>query len=902
MPFWWSEPNDIQVDYSSQHRSNRITTLANVLRDEASAPALNEDINDRLDVLSSPELFPALSLMDRIIVLLAACLLTGSYVLAFSQVVGYGGETFKTLRRDQYENEMLIVAIAITVVLYVADVSFWTGRMAVAIRKVLFGCVAILSAMALGLSAYRYPQAPPTLYLVLTPLICIKLRSLCFSSKSVSSYLSSLAMSLYGCAGVILLIFLSEASRTNAWWSTALEVRYRESIGCNLDLDTECLAAYIMWFSPCLAALASVIFATFCALMSKSLQSNDKNDILGFAYKAFGCGMMFVFLGLWVAVSIAGGAKPLSSILVTFSMAALLVLSGALVATLGLDSLHSRVSSVPLFASLMSAVTETYANAFKAVLISTPLTFVFLIYLLMSMVNQRVRRIFNTAPSVEHKSHVFTTKVTEQLAELRKWNWSRIMINLHYWVILVIALQVVAGSFTVVFLSYLRVKLAAIPVHLVYIIFSLVGLAMFLIPIIPGLPVYLTGGIILTDTPMSEAFGGGTHGYIWSCAVAVVVCFGIKLIAVVMQQKGIGEQLGNRVWIRSMVNVNSVTMRSIRYLLTRKGLNMPKVAILVGGPDWPTSVITGILGLRVSEMIIGTLPVFFLITPTTLAGAFMLKASRSASATASALCRETLASALVNDDSSPWNSIADIGLILTGFVQGLGLIAAAYYIEKTSAEAGDELAAMPYDEEVMEVDKAEERRNELTRAIMHWSELSTATRRTLVFSTLVCACAFWGIMFGPFVAGEEAIVRDYLLTDCISTRLGGKAWRIMTEVGWFLLAAVVFAWFVVSRITANARTDVDAIVAEEKHFADMLNGTPKRAWAECPNVDEAVDEENFKIRFATMLETLSEAQVREVERTMTERTLAPFSQETSEWIRATLAEALSQYPPPTSQK
>ena len=40
---------------------------------------------------------------------------------------------------------------------------------------------------------------------------------------------------------------------------------------------------------------------------------------------------MFVFLGLWVAVSIAGGAKALSAILVTFSMAALVVLSGALV-------------------------------------------------------------------------------------------------------------------------------------------------------------------------------------------------------------------------------------------------------------------------------------------------------------------------------------------------------------------------------------------------------------------------------------------------------------------------------------------------------------------------------------------------------------------------------------------
>ena len=145
------------------------------------------------------------------------------------------------------------------------------------------------------------------------------------------------------------------------------------------------------------------------------------------------------------------------------------------------------------------------------------------------------------------------------------------------------------------------------------------------------------------------------------------------------RQKGIGERLGNKVWIRSMVNVNSATMRSIRYLLTRPGLNVPKVAILVGGPDWPTSVTTGILRLDVREMLIGTLPVFFLITPTTLAGAFMLKASRAASVndgTSNVLCRETSAASIVADDSSPWTSISDISIICTGLVQGLGLIAA----------------------------------------------------------------------------------------------------------------------------------------------------------------------------------------------------------------------------------
>jgi hypothetical protein len=406
--------------------------------------------------------------------------------------------------------------------------------------------------------------------------------------------------------------------------------------------------------------------------------------------------------------------------------------------------------------------------------------------------------------------------------------------------------------------------------------------------------VYLTGGIILTDKPLVNALGGGSRGYVWACFWAVVLCFVIKLLAVVMQQKGIGERLGNRVWIRSMVNVNSTTMRSIRYLLTRPGLNFPKVAILVGGPDWPTSVTTGILRLSVREMLIGTLPVFFLIAPTTLAGAFMLKASHAANASGiDTLCRETAVSSLATDDTSAWTSIADIGLLCTGLAQGLGLVAAAYYIEKTAVEAREALDDIPYDEEVLEVEREEAHRNELLRAILQWDELSKTSRRALLASTLIVIAAFWGIMFGPFFLGEEAIVREYLLTDCVSTRLNGKAWNIMTSLGWALLAVVCASLFVVSRVNANAKYDVDAIIADEEAFMKELEGTPKRVWDKCPNHDEAINEEKFRERIAAALTTMSRSQIKRVDETMTERELAPFSDETKKFILESIESALS---------
>ena len=68
-------------------------------------------------------------------------------------------------------------------------------------------------------------------------------------------------------------------------------------------------------------------------------------------------------------------------------------------------------------------------------------------------------------------------------------------------------------------------------------------------------------------------------------------------------------------------------MKAFRYVLSRKGNYWSKVVILVGGPDWPTSVFTGILGLPMLPMLAGTLPVLVPIALTVLAGGGMLKAA-----------------------------------------------------------------------------------------------------------------------------------------------------------------------------------------------------------------------------------------------------------------------------------
>lgn len=49
-------------------------------------------------------------------------------------------------------------------------------------------------------------------------------------------------------------------------------------------------------------------------------------------------------------------------------------------------------------------------------------------------------------------------------------------------------------------------------------------------------------------------------------------------------------------------------------------MSAAKIAILMGGPDWPTSVLCGIMKLDLIPNLIGTLPILIMIVPMVLVG------------------------------------------------------------------------------------------------------------------------------------------------------------------------------------------------------------------------------------------------------------------------------------------
>lgn len=151
------------------------------------------------------------------------------------------------------------------------------------------------------------------------------------------------------------------------------------------------------------------------------------------------------------------------------------------------------------------------------------------------------------------------------------------------------------------------------------------------IPILPlllyfpyskGAPIYLALGIVI------PAIAKNSWGNVASISYCSAVSLFLKLFACFCQQKLIGERFSSFVVIRQLVNINSDFMRAVRVILSDPGLSIAKVSILVGGPDWPTSVTAGLLRVNVLPVAIGTLPVVVLIVPSIISGTLLYISSQ----------------------------------------------------------------------------------------------------------------------------------------------------------------------------------------------------------------------------------------------------------------------------------
>jgi hypothetical protein len=249
-------------------------------------------------------------------------------------------------------------------------------------------------------------------------------------------------------------------------------------------------------------------------------------------------------------------------------------------------------------------------------------------------------------------------------------------------------LSVIVAKVVVVFLTWLNLVLKPVPIGAVLLIFLLTGIAMFLIPVIPGVPVYVCAGVLIPTALMSEEeIRDTTSAHAptswWSgLLLGSMLAVSLKFCAIVIQQEGIGRFLGARKSVRATVGVNSTLMRAARFVLTRPGCSFSKSMLLCGGPDWPTSVITGILKLSCVSMLVGSLPVVFVILPSVGSGACLMMKKRPG-----------------------WEVWADLVTMLAIGSQVGASIGVAAVIDRATSTFAHEIAQLPLDTEVAALDE-----------------------------------------------------------------------------------------------------------------------------------------------------------------------------------------------------
>jgi hypothetical protein len=311
------------------------------------------------------------------------------------------------------------------------------------------------------------------------------------------------------------------------------------------------------------------------------------------------------------------------------------------------------------------------------------------------------------------------------------------------------------STLTFVALAAMIAWLSTLSKIVVVFLFLAMGIVMFLIPVVPGLAVYLTGGIAIVqifEPVFGELVGSPDGGFYLAVAFASALSFVMKLAAHVLQQVIFGECMGKSVSVRAIVGVNSSVIKAIKFELIKPGVSLSKVCIMCGGPDWPTSVLCGILRrsdaeakvpmrIKTCELLLCLGPMVLLIGPTTLAAAFQLKTG------------------------DPYAAIASVSLICCSLVQVAAFAIATSYINKAMSDPRcQELIEREVDTKVAEYEQAvaEESRRFARASVL--SQLSCAELLSLVLGSLLLTLSAYALIF----ASSYCFVDFNLATDSLS--------------------------------------------------------------------------------------------------------------------------------------
>ena len=508
--------------------------------------------------------------------------------------------------------------------------------------------------------------------------------------------------------------------------------------------------------------------------------------------------VVLAFAITWVSASFAGGDMEIAELVIDFMIYSFVLIAFMAVSIFGWDQITKAMFKLRIMKK-MRYIAESDATKALGLMVGMPFILGFWILSVLTQCNRKY--LSCTKRLDESERRLFVTAYAHSFFRMiSNWNLSSIMVWIHWWSIIYFTLNVGIRVLTYVFLSWLIETLERVGnFFVIVVLYYIVGIILFLFPPVPGPPIYMTGGVLLVQT--------SPYGYWESVLIVIVLGFSLKMAAITMQQKGFGEQLGKKVWVRKTVAINSLFIRALRKILSEPGMHLSKVAVLIGGPDWPTSVLTGIMGLPLPQMLLGSTPIIFLIIPCVLTGAFQLK-SPDKLCGGDSPCTCDVAD---DDDSQIWESLGVFIILFTAMTQSASSILAMYYVDMYIDKYEKELMSNETyrDVEVEKLEKEEAKKREAYAHVTKWENMPLLMKRWLFVGSVCCSWLVW--MTNSFYA--NCFVKKFQITSKIKCLPRGVVYNVIKPGGWIIIGLFVIQCSILRQYYGWAKKAVNMSLA-----------------------------------------------------------------------------------------
>mmetsp|Transcript_98747 Transcript_98747/g.226907 ORF Transcript_98747/g.226907 Transcript_98747/m.226907 type:complete len:1082 (+) Transcript_98747:37-3282(+) len=476
-----------------------------------------------------------------------------------------------------------------------------------------------------------------------------------------------------------------------------------------------------------------------------------------------------VAMVVWIAATVAGASSNAAAVVKTFCGVFFLLFTISMRQSLRwmVREIDALASQSKLFEQFRAAIVSPWTKA-TAILMFGP----FVPFLLaLSWLNQRVRRFRGVPSAKKPRWSGFTIFIEEQLDAVAAWPRTQTLVCAIWVSVGIFVLFIGTGKAANILLAWMREQIKSFSMGLLVAAVFVIGVVMFLIPVIPGPPVYLFGGLVICGHPDNESDAGFIQGTI----VTIVVSYVLKNVTFWLQHTMFGVQMSNSLAVRQAVGVNGPTMRAVEKILSAGGLTAGKCAILCGAPDWPVSVLCGILRLNVAQCLLGCTPIITFIVPICLTGSFLLKAGRVKDA---------------GEEDPIWDALSSLCMSLSGIIGVVLTVIFMFRIQETVEEHYEELSKPRLD--FLELDWLDFKKAKID-AVMEehsgWNSLGPAAKNyLLVGSGCHMVATFFFLYMDTYCFGTFELTSDINTFDLM---------EYMKPCGWIACGVFTFGclWF-----------------------------------------------------------------------------------------------------------